>query len=72
MAIEHIDPALCIGCGACAESCIMDVIRINEENGKATIAYGNDCMSCLCCEQDCPTGAITVSIFEKPRLRTWG
>ena len=72
MAIERIDPELCNGCGICVNTCIMDVIRMDEIHNKAVIQYGGDCMSCLCCEQECPTKAIYVSVFEKPHITSWG
>ena len=72
MAIERIDNELCIGCGTCVEICIMDVFRMDEKNQKAVIAYKEECMSCFCCELECPSKAISVSIFEKAHLRSWG
>ena len=57
MAIERIDIEKCNGCGTCIESCIQDVIRL-DKNDKAAISYPEDCMSCLYCEIDCPTGAV--------------
>ena len=71
MAIERIDPELCNGCGICVNTCIMDVIRLDEIHNKAVIKYGGDCMTCFCCELDCPTGAIYISAAEKPPL-SWG
>ena len=48
----------CIGCGTCVEICPLDTIRLNDE-GKAFIAYGDDCMTCFKCERLCPAGAIS-------------
>jgi NAD-dependent dihydropyrimidine dehydrogenase PreA subunit len=39
----------------------MDVIRIDGERGKATIAYPEECTLCALCEIECPVGAIYVS-----------
>ena len=72
MAIERIDPELCNGCGICIESCITDVIRMDEIHKKAVIQYPDECMDCLCCELDCPTKAIYVSTVPKPQIRSWG
>ena len=38
---------------------------MNDE-GKAYIAYGDDCHSCYLCELACPVGAIFVHPFKKP------
>lgn len=68
MAIERIDPELCNGCGVCVNSCMMDVIRLDEIHNKAIIKYPEDCQTCFSCELDCPTGAIYVSALEKAPL----
>ena len=70
MAIQRIDPELCNGCEICIEICVQDVIRM--ENGKAVIKYPEDCMVCLYCEMDCPTGAINVTPDRNfPPLIAW-
>ena len=70
MAIEQINPDVCNGCGICVESCTQDVIRMEAE--KAVIKYPEDCMSCLYCEWDCPTGAIyTTPQRNFPPLIAW-
>jgi len=71
MSIQRIDPELCVGCGICVDTCIMDVIRMEEADHKAVIKYANDCMTCFCCELECPAKAISVSTQVKPPL-SWG
>ncbi len=61
MAIERIDEKKCIGCGTCFLSCPMDVIRMNNETGKAEIRYPEECVVCNYCIADCPVQAITIS-----------
>lgn len=61
MSIVKIDEALCNGCTICVEDCPMDVIRMNEDKGKAYIAYTEDCGTCYLCSDGCPVEAIQVS-----------
>lgn len=61
MGIRAIDERLCTGCGICADDCPMDVIRMDQERKKATVAYPHDCMVCYLCEIACPEEAIEVS-----------
>jgi len=39
MAIERIDPKLCNGCGICVNSCMLDVIRMDEEKETADVLF---------------------------------
>jgi NAD-dependent dihydropyrimidine dehydrogenase PreA subunit len=61
VAIERIDTDRCVGCGNCVDACIMDVIRMDPETGKAYAKYPRDCYCCYCCETECPAGAIYVT-----------
>jgi NAD-dependent dihydropyrimidine dehydrogenase PreA subunit len=73
MSIERIDPKICTGCGACVNSCPLDVIRMDEKRKVAVIKYPEDCMLCLYCERDCPVNAIYVSPEKKVLpLLSWG
>lgn len=72
MAIERIDKEKCIGCGKCAEACIMDVIRFNDAEKKAEICYPKECYCCYNCEMDCPVGAIYVNPLRiRPITPAW-
>mgnify|MGYP001161267124 CR=1 FL=1 len=73
MSLENIDPVLCNGCGICVDSCMVDVIRMDEENEKAVIQYPDDCMSCYFCQQDCPEEAMYVlEVKHPPLFVAWG
>jgi NAD-dependent dihydropyrimidine dehydrogenase PreA subunit len=51
---------LCNGCGACLKACPTDVFGFDEKTDTAFIAFPLDCHVCFLCQDDCPTGAITV------------
>jgi NAD-dependent dihydropyrimidine dehydrogenase PreA subunit len=73
MSIERIDEALCTGCGICADSCSMDVIRMDENTGRPVIRYVEDCTLCAVCEIDCPQDAIYVRPSKETAVTTcWG
>jgi len=61
--ISEISETKCTGCGICVERCPLDTLRLNSE-GKAYIAYPDDCMTCYTCEMSCPTEAIYVHPFK--------
>jgi len=59
--IEKIDGEKCTGCGICIEMCNMDVLRLDESENKACIAYREDCMTCFECALTCPESAVLVN-----------
>ena len=59
--IPHIDPHLCIGCGACVRACPPDALTIewDFENGRKRIVFNAArCIRCHRCVEVCPTGAM--------------
>ena len=66
MSIKRIDMDKCVGCGTCVDSCIMDVLRFDEEKKRPVIAYPKECYCCYNCAMDCPVDAIFV---DPRRLR---
>ena len=51
-----LNPALCIGCGLCAQMCPPQSLKIVD--GKPVFDLP-DCIRCYCCQEHCPKGAIT-------------
>lgn len=73
MAIEKIDPELCVGCKVCVNCCPADVIRFDPENQKAVICYPEDCVLCCWCVKECKRNAITVTpVRSAPLFMSWG
>lgn len=71
MAIKSIDG--CIGCGICVKTCPTDVIRLDEETGKAVIKYPAACQICHLCRMYCPVDAITIDSEKTiPVMVSWG
>lgn len=62
--IAKIDTDTCVGCGTCVERCPLDTLRLGPD-GKAYIAYPDDCMTCYICERLCPANAIFVHPFKE-------
>jgi NAD-dependent dihydropyrimidine dehydrogenase PreA subunit len=51
------DANACTGCNSCVETCMMDVLLPNPEQGKPPIVlYPDECWYCGCCVQECPSG----------------
>src|SRR5688500_18286468 len=58
-----VDPALCIGCGACVRACPEgDVLGI--VGGTAVVINGLRCVGHGRCEEACPVGAIAVGLGD--------
>ena len=67
MPIKSLNADECVGCGICVDICPEDVVRYNQSEKKAYIAYPQDCIACLMCEWFCPVKCIEVSV-DKARL----
>ncbi|HNY22699.1 MAG TPA: DUF362 domain-containing protein [Treponemataceae bacterium] len=58
-----IDPAICVKCGVCVESCPVEGKAVNFRNGnrKSPPEYTySKCIRCYCCQEMCPYKAISV------------
>jgi NAD-dependent dihydropyrimidine dehydrogenase PreA subunit len=53
-----IDEEKCDGCGTCVDTCPVEVFEIREE--KSVAVNPSECLVCLACEVQCPSGAIKV------------
>jgi thioredoxin reductase/NAD-dependent dihydropyrimidine dehydrogenase PreA subunit len=72
----YVDPALCLGCGACVAACPEgDVLGL--VGGTATVINGLRCVGHGRCEEACPVGAITVGLgdlrsrADMPQVDEW-
>ncbi|MCI2082143.1 MAG: NADH-quinone oxidoreductase subunit NuoF [Bacteroidales bacterium] len=54
----HIDPAICVGCGACQRNCPADAIS-GEKRAPHTIDQSK-CIKCGTCREKCKFGAISI------------
>jgi uncharacterized protein (DUF362 family)/NAD-dependent dihydropyrimidine dehydrogenase PreA subunit len=64
----RIDPALCNGCGKCAQVCPGETIT----KGKPARIDLDGCIGCMCCAEMCPQGAITARRGQLARLVGFG
>ncbi|MET0556580.1 MAG: 4Fe-4S dicluster domain-containing protein, partial [Vicinamibacteria bacterium] len=72
----YIDPARCIGCGACVAACPEgDVLGV--VGGTATVINGMRCVGHARCEEACPVSAIQVGLgdlksrADMPQVDEW-
>lgn len=57
-----VNPEKCTGCGACIDTCPMNLFKISK--GKATVIKG-ECLGCKACESVCLAKAIKVKFIEE-------
>ncbi len=57
-----LDPARCIGCGACANACPAHLIRLTDAGEMRTLFFElGRCTFCAACRDVCPEKAVTLT-----------
>lgn len=64
----EIDLDLCNSCKMCFKVCFVDVYRWDDEQEKPIVAYPEDCVWCLACEEACTAQCIEVAPTIPVRL----
>ena len=62
-----VDAERCIGCGVCADSCPMKILKI--ENDVCVMTDISKCLECGTCIRDCPQDAIVIPGVRPPKGR---
>jgi dihydropyrimidine dehydrogenase (NAD+) subunit PreA len=77
--LSHVDPAVCIGCGACEVACrdgaAQAISMLQTRASRVAIVNEKSCVGCKLCEIVCPVNAITFSTrprIERPRFSKLG
>jgi NAD-dependent dihydropyrimidine dehydrogenase PreA subunit len=66
-----IDKDMCNSCKTCVDACFLDVIRWDDEEERPNVAYPEDCVWCLACEEACPVQCIEVIPTIPGRSPAW-
>ncbi|SHH57748.1 Uncharacterized conserved protein, DUF362 family [Sporobacter termitidis DSM 10068] len=65
-AVPSIDTSKCRGCGKCAESCPMQIIKIKDKKAGMSV---KTCISCFCCQEMCPFDAVRIRhVLRLPKI----
>ncbi len=63
-----IDPARCVKCGECVQSCPTLPKALSQDTGTVPRYNYSICIRCYCCQETCPEGAISVRNAPLGRL----
>jgi len=67
--IPVLNQEICIGCGICADSCLISAITMHENNEIEIPEMNKDmCIGCGVCVSACPNGSLTLA--RRPVLHT--
>jgi NAD-dependent dihydropyrimidine dehydrogenase PreA subunit len=67
----EIDQGMCNSCKMCVGACFVDVIRWDDKEERPIVAYPEDCVWCLACEEACPVQCIEVIPTIPGHLPEW-
>ncbi|MEN6460524.1 MAG: 4Fe-4S binding protein [Syntrophomonas sp.] len=61
--IPILEPEMCLGCGICAERCLIGAIAIHEKGNETEVPIINNeiCIGCGVCVSSCPNGSLSMS-----------
>ena len=69
--IAIIEKDLCTWCGACAEACPFDAIKMVKDENKEIAAINNSvCKGCGMCLPVCPTDAIDLIAYSNREIES--
>ena len=57
MAVTIKNPSDCVACGACADACPQEVLKVEDA---VEIVAADDCISCGLCADACPVDVLEV------------
>jgi ferredoxin len=63
--LAQVDPALCLGCGACESSCLFGALSLP---GFSAVVDGAACLGCGVCVRACPNEAISLHLAPERGL----
>jgi len=64
--LPSLNSATCIGCGKCQKACQVDVIKMDESNGKRLPQIDeNLCLGCGLCVRACPNNSLLLKRTDK-------
>jgi len=67
----EVNPATCIGCGHCVKACAAEAMTMVPSMTRPNAVVEIDrkkCISCFCCQEICPQGAIEVKTGPVARI----
>ncbi len=56
----HVNKKVCTGCGLCEKACPVPEKAVHSGNGHKAVYDHRKCIRCFCCQEMCPSKAITV------------